>query len=70
MTGSFTKLPISDYWMSHITGTDVWYVTVKLPSDVRFDYGLLRFSPGFMASAPSGGAIWRNSSMAKPKKIP
>src|ERR1700724_165127 len=36
--------PPTDYLMNQLAGTDVWYLTVKLPSGARFAYGLSTLS--------------------------
>jgi len=38
--GSFVTGPPSDYEMTRVTDTDVWYLTVRLPSGSRFAYSL------------------------------
>jgi len=38
--GSFMTGPPSDYAMSHLADTDVWYLTVRLPIGSRFAYSL------------------------------
>jgi enterochelin esterase family protein len=40
------------YRFAHMTGTDVWYLTLKLPSDARFRYSLSQNDPpGFDAAS-------------------
>ena len=38
--GSFRTLPFLNYTMIRLPGTDVWYLTLKLPSGARFSYQL------------------------------
>ncbi len=38
--GSFMTGPLTDYAMTHLADTDVWYLTVRLPSGSRFAYSL------------------------------
>ena len=38
--GSFMTGPPTDYAMTRLADTDVWYLTVRLPSGSRFAYSL------------------------------
>jgi len=38
--GSFLTGPLTDYTMTHLADTDVWYLTVRMPSGSRFAYSL------------------------------
>jgi enterochelin esterase-like enzyme len=40
VVGSFMTGPPTDYVMTHLADTDVWYLTVRLPNGARFAYGL------------------------------
>ena len=38
--GSFATGPSTDYAMTHLADTDVWYLTVRMPAGSRFAYSL------------------------------
>jgi enterochelin esterase-like enzyme len=38
--GSFATGPANDYAMTRLAGTDVWYLTVRMPTGSRFAYSL------------------------------
>lgn len=40
VVGSFETKPMTDYVMTQLADSDVWYLTVKLPNSARFAYGL------------------------------
>jgi enterochelin esterase family protein len=40
VTGSFVTGPPTDYLMTQLVDTDVWYLTVRLPAGARFAYAL------------------------------
>ncbi len=52
--GSFVTGPPADYMMTRLADTDVWYLTVRLPSGSRFAYSLSPNDP--QASAPPRAA--------------
>jgi hypothetical protein len=50
-------LPFATVWpdryrFTHMTGTDVWYLTLKLPSDTRFRYTLSPNDPPALIPTP------------------
>jgi enterochelin esterase family protein len=45
VVGSFTKPPLRDYVMTRVEGTDVWFLTKRLPSGARFAYALAPNGP-------------------------
>jgi enterochelin esterase-like enzyme len=44
--GSFATGPLTDYAMTRLADTDVWYLTVRMPTGSRFAYSLSPNDPG------------------------
>jgi len=75
VSGSFTKPPATDYLMKQLAGTDVWYLTLKLPNGARFAYGLSTLSDLLETNLMRGEArghrdplnphLWLDQSMAE-----
>jgi len=75
VSGFFTKPPTTDYLTNQLAGTDVWYLTVKLPSAARFAYGLSTLSDVLDTNLMRGEArghadplnphLWLDQSMAE-----
>jgi enterochelin esterase-like enzyme len=81
VSGSFTKQPITDYLLTQLADTDVWYLTVKVPSGARFVYGLSTLSDVLESNLMRGEArghrdplnpnLWLAQSMAElPGAVP
>jgi uncharacterized protein DUF3327 len=50
--GSCTTKPMTEYMTAQLGGSDVWCLTLRLPSDARFAYSLLPNDP--LSDGPQG----------------
>ena len=60
VVGSFGNRPIADSTMARLDGSDVWYLTIRVPSDARFVYSL---SPNDPLTTESPRAVQRTASL-------